>query len=407
MRILFLTNVLPYPLDNGGRINTYTKIKALKGAGHEIDLLSFKETKADTAQYEEHMRQYCSGVYQVYLPISTTENKLYMEGVALRSLLTRYSFGVYKFKSKEMERLIEGLGKKKKYDCIYYDHLQLYIYEPLIKSLWPNAKAVLDEHNCESLIMERNAEVTKNILKKIFLNIEVRKLKHFECLAIDRADKTVVLSEVDEAALAKRLGKEFRSVIIPNRVADTDKIKKTNEQMGENLRIMFVGTMTWAPNNDGVLWFLENVYEKLQEIDSEIELYIVGKNPSSQVLKLARTLKNVIVTGYVNSVDPYYEMCDFMIVPLFVGSGQRIKIIEAFSRKMPVVSTTVGAESLVYQNGESILIADNPQEFIDAFSQLREAEKRKHIAEKAREIYESFYSTEAIGRRFIKIFDDL
>lgn len=407
MRVLFLTNLLPYPLDNGGKINTYTKVVALKKGGHSVDLVCFTESQNESLEYAEHMRQYCEGVYQIYLRLTTAENKLYMIRMALQSLLSPYSFGVYKYKSEEMEHLLRNLSGKYNYECIYFDHLQTFIYEPLIKKLWPKAKTIIDEHNCETVIMQRNAAVSANLIKKAFLTIEARKLARFENASISKADKTIVLSESDQKALEKQLGKKFPSIIIPNRVAETNKIKKTNQQVSDKLRIMFVGTMTWEPNNNGILWFMDNVYRKMLETNQNIELYVVGKNPSIQVIELAKTLHNITVTGYVDSVDPYYEMCDLMVVPLFVGSGQRIKIIEAFSRKMPVVSTTIGAEGLVYQNGESILIADDTDHFIDAIEKLNDYELRCKIACNARRNYDKFYSTEAIGEQFNRIFDKL
>lgn len=407
MKILFLTNLLPYPLDNGGKINTYTKIAALKKGGHNVDLITFKETQNDVTAYEEHMKQYCRDVFQVYLRLTTAENKGYMINMAARSLFSKYSFGVYKYKCKEMELLLKKLADERKYDCIYYDHLQLYIYEPLVRKLWPSAKDIIDEHNCETIIMERNAIVSGNIVKKAFFKIEAAKLKRFENKSIKKAFKTVVLSEADRMALAKQLGEDFPYVIIPNRVAETAKLKETNEQQGQNLKILFVGTMTWSPNNDGIVWFLETVYSKLKRNKERVEMYIVGKNPSGRVLELAREIEGVNVAGYVESVDPYYDMCDFMVVPLFVGSGQRIKIIEAFSRKMPVLSTTIGAEGLEYINGENILIADTPEEFLAGIEKYKDVQMRTQVAESARRNYDSHYSTEAIGARFNSIFNEI
>lgn len=168
MRVLFLTNLLPYPLDNGGKINTYTKVVALKKGGHSVDLVCFTESQNESLEYAEHMRQYCEGVYQIYLRLTTAENKLYMIRMALQSLLSPYSFGVYKYKSEEMEHLLRNLSGKYNYECIYFDHLQTFIYEPLIKKLWPKAKTIIDEHNCETVIMQRNAAVSANLIKKRF-----------------------------------------------------------------------------------------------------------------------------------------------------------------------------------------------------------------------------------------------
>lgn len=394
MKILFLTNLLPYPLDNGGKIKTYTTLKSLSEAGHDIDLLCFKETKESMKENESEILKLCHTVKQVYLPLTTADHKKYMVDVAIKSIFSTLPFSIYKYQSAEM---LQELSAKKsiRYDVVYFDHLPLCIYQKQARKLWPDAKFLLDEHNCEAMITKRKARESHSVIKKIFLWLEGHKLADFESRCIQYVDKTIVLSQDDYNSLKQITHKDFNHTIIPIGVQDKG-IKKVN--ISNCLNILFVGTLTWEPNNYGLIWFLEEVLSILEAKNLNYHLYIVGKNPSKDVIRLGDKYRNrVTVTGYVNSVDDYYDMCDCSVVPLFIGSGQRVKLIEAFSKGMPSVSTTIGAEGLAYKNNENILIADNAIEFANAILRIKRPEIKEKISKNARTAYEKYYSLNAVS----------
>ena len=197
MKILFLTNLLPYPLDNGGKIKTYTTICALSKAGHEIDLVCFSEKKDPDKSYQKEIEKLCASVHQVYLRLTTAENMPYMMKLAVKSLFSIYSFGLYKYQSTQMQELLQNLCKAQTYDCVYFDHLQLCIYETVLKQFAPNARYILDEHNCEALIMERNASTAHNSIKKAFLKLEAIKLKNFESRMLQSMDMNIVCLDLE------------------------------------------------------------------------------------------------------------------------------------------------------------------------------------------------------------------
>lgn len=406
MKILFLTNLLPYPLDNGGKIKTYTTLQALAGGGHSIDLLCFTESSERNLEAEAEIKKFCASVHQIPLKLTTAENKGYMIGMAFRSLLSSYSFGLYKYQSKEMYLKLKELLQKSQYDCIYYDHLQLCVYKSYLDKLSPESKSILDEHNCEALIMGRNAGETKNLVKKLFLLLEEKKLRRFEAGQLKSADKSIVLSEEDYAELRKMCGSDFSHEIIPIGVQDRG-IKKKASCQDNHLNILFVGTLTWEPNNSGIIWFLKNVIPILNRKKMDYSVYIVGKNPSSELKNIALQYDNVIVTGYVESVEEYYDKCHCMVVPLFVGSGQRVKIIEAFSKGMPVISTSIGAEGLGYIQNENILIADSAAEFAESIETVWQEDIQEKLAHNGRLLYEERYAPAAIERKVLQALRDI
>lgn len=406
MRILFLTNLLPYPLDNGGKIKTYTTIRALADAGHKIDLVCFTEKNNIQKEYENQLLQLCQKVEQVYLKLTTAENMQYMMLMAIKSLFSAYSFGLYKYQSGKMKQKLEELCRDNNYECIYFDHLQLCVYKEYLEKILPNAKMILDEHNCEALIMSRNADKATNLLKKLFLQIESKKLGKFESRILGEMDANIVLSEEDYQELRKQHKRDFKHVIIPIGVPDCG-MKKSVEKKGDLLNILFLGTLTWEPNNQGLIWFLKNVIPLLERENIKFKFYIVGKNPSVEVCELAKNYDNIIITGYVESVDEYYERCDCMVVPLFIGSGQRVKLIESFSKGMPSVSTEIGAEGLQIENHRNILIANTAEEFRDAIKEVDNYSIRKTLSIEGRKCYEINYSPEAVATKINRVIEQL
>lgn len=399
MKILFLTNLLPYPLDNGGKIKTYTTLKSLSEAGHDIDLLCFKESKKSMEEDKSEILKLCHTVKQVYLPLTTADHKKYMVGVAIKSVFSTLPFSIYKYQSEEM---LQALSAKKSvgYDVVYFDHLPMCIYLSNAQNFWPTAKMILDEHNCEATIANRKANEASNLAKKVFLKLESFKLEKYETKTIDSVDKTIVLSKEDYTSLEKMRHKSFNHCIIP--IGVPDRGMKSNEQHNR-LNVLFIGTLTWEPNNSGLIWFLKEVMPLLVRRSFNFHLYIVGKNPSKEVCELSEQYKeNITVTGYVDSVDYYYDICDCTIVPLFVGSGQRVKLIEAFSKGMPAISTTIGAEGLEYQDKQSILIADNRFEFADYIVMLQKSEIRERLGNNSREFYDKYYSPYTISNMIKK-----
>ncbi len=406
MKILFLSNLLPYPLDNGGKINSYTKLQALHDGGHEVDLLCFDQRDEVPSEDLEQMLQICHSVKTFYLRITTEYFKVYMMLKAMCSLFSKYSYGVYKFQSKEMVNYLRKLAKTEKYDCIYFNHLQLYVYGTYTSRLWPDAKTVLDEHNCETMIMQRSAENCKNIAKKLFLNLETYKLRRFERKALSEIFHTIVLSKEDYRALRKVSGRKFDHTIIQTGVPDYG-VKKNHQQKEDRIHILFVGSLAWRPNDQGLVWFLTEVLPLLTREGYPYHLYIVGKNASETVKKCAEQNENITITGYVLDVNEYYELCQYMIVPLFIGSGLRVKIIEAFSHGMPVISTSTGAEGIQYTDGEDILIADSPLEFVNKMKQMLDVDLRMKIADNCRKVYMENHSVAAMGNKLNRLMEKL
>ena len=390
MRILFLANLVPYPLDNGGKIFTYSVLKALSD-DNIVDVLCFYE-KEDINKAKEELAGCCDSITLLPIRVTTRENMKYMMIKAACSMFSFKPLAVNKYITKEMKNNIKNKMMQNKYDCVFFNILSMYGYAQYVKKINPNIKTVLYEQNCEALIYKRHLKETNNYLKQMFLKIEINKLDKFEQKSVCNVDKLILLSDEDREAL--RINRDKCS-IIPIGIHPTEYTKIFKMKKDNIIRMLFVGTMTWAPNNEGIIWFLKNVMPMCVE-DNKYELYIIGKNPSNKVQELCSQYKNVYLLGYVENLDEYYDKCDVLIVPLFIGSGQRVKIIEAFSRSYPVISTSIGLEGLKYIDGETVMVADDKYIFKQKIDSCFNYEMLSRIGQAGKYIFDTEYSTEVI-----------
>lgn len=391
MRVLFLTNLYPYPLNSGGAIHSHTILKALSQMGFDIDLICFKEKNDDITEKIEGV----SSVTFIPHKIITADNKLSMICKCFISLLTDEPFVVFKFRSKLMKKELKRRLLLSNYNVIYIDHFNLGVYHRTIKNYINSKKipVILNEHNCEYKIMETNYMQEKNFIKKCFLALETLKIKHYEIQLIDKVDFTTVLTEYDYIDLKSVLKKDFRHAVIPVGIPKNHIKEVNNVSEGSCLKLLFVGTLTWEPNNHGICWFVKNVMPLL---DKKTELIIVGKNPSKELMDLCEKNTNVKALGFVDNLDKVYDECDVMIAPIFIGSGQKVKVMEAFSRGCPVISTDFAVKGIPHLDGENVVIANNEAEFVTAVEKLRKYELRKEVASKCYEVYKDNFSEEAV-----------
>ncbi|MCI9618306.1 MAG: glycosyltransferase [Eubacterium sp.] len=393
MNILYVANLIPYPLDGGGKIFTYSTIQAL-GKQNDVDLVCFYEHE-DIKAGKQVLLKHCSSIETIPIRVTTRENMTLMMIKAFQSFFSHLPLGVSKYIVPEMKAMIRKKMITKKYDRVFFNILSMFGYYEFIKNIDPEIKTVLYEQNCESLIYKRYFNQTNNILKKIFLKIETEKLTKFEQKAVNKTEHLIMLSDEDRREVGVPVEK---CSIIPVGIMPTDYHKFYKPEEKGRLKMLFIGTMTWMPNNHGIIWFLENVMPLCNDI-SKYELFIVGKNPSERVRKLSENYDNVHLMGYVESLDSIYDECDIVIVPLFIGSGQRVKIIEAFSRGHAIISTSIGVEGLQYENNKTILIADDACQFKTQIDRCFNRNLLKTIGEGGKNIFDTEYSTNVITKK--------
>jgi glycosyltransferase involved in cell wall biosynthesis len=359
VKVLLLTQVLPYRPDSGPKVKTWNVLKYL-AQHHEVTLASF--VRGDQADDVRHLQRYCQAVHTVPMQRGAVRDAWYMA----RSLLTGQPFLMIRDDRRAMRRLVDQLARKEHFDVAHADQLNMAQYAARV----PGAFKVFDAHNALWLLYKRLGQTMGPGLRKWLLGRDWRLLKEYEARICCQFDAVLAVSQEDKTALGEAARQELDIHVIPIAI-DTDEVKVIERQPDPS-HILHIGTMYWPPNIDGVLWFAHEVYPLIRQQRPDVHFDIVGARPPQEIVALGRDSIGINVTGYVADPTPYLQRSALMVVPLRAGGGMRVKILNAMAQGIPIVSTTLGCEGIEVVPGENILIADTPVDFAAAVLRLLE-----------------------------------
>lgn len=357
MKVLLLTQVLPYPPDSGPKVKTYNVLKYL-AREHEVTLVSF--VRGDRSADVVCLQRYCRAIHTVPMTRGAVRDAWYMT----RSLLTGQPFLMIRDDRVAMRRLIDRLATEEHFDVVHADQLNMAQYAARVLG----AFKVFDAHNALWLLYKRLWETMLPGLRKWLLGRDWRLLKEYEGRVCRQFDAVLAVSHEDKAALQEAAGQPVDITVIPIAI-DTDEVTII-ERDPEPKHILHIGTMYWPPNIDGVLWFVHAVYPLIRQQRPDVCFDIVGARPPQEIVALDGDRTGINVTGYVADPTPYLQRAALMVVPLRAGGGMRVKILNALAQGIPIVSTTLGCEGIAVTSGKDILIADAPPEFAAAVLNL-------------------------------------
>jgi glycosyltransferase involved in cell wall biosynthesis len=370
-RILFLSELLPFPLVSGAKIRAYYVLRYL-AAHHEVTLLSF--VRADDCPGDmARLRDFLHEVHTVPMQRSWLRNI----GAVLSSLVTGQPAIIAREQVGAMRRKVEELLGSTRFDVVHADQIPMAQFALLGEGT--GVKRLLDQHNATFQIVERLAAHEAQGWKRAFLRREARAFLRYEMDACRRFDHVTFVTEEDRQALQTRGGIEEattlpadRTTVIPICI-DVEAVRPVAPGPMP-FRVTHVGTMNWPPNVEGLLWFWEEVWPQVRAQVPGARLTVIGKNAPDRIRAMDR-LDEVDVPGYVDDLAPYLADTAVSIVPLRAAGGMRVKILDAWSWGLPVVSTTIGAEGIALREGENILLADSPGEFAQAVVRLLSDER--------------------------------
>ncbi|MEL7535384.1 MAG: glycosyltransferase, partial [Bacteroidota bacterium] len=281
--------------------------------------------------------------------------KSYLKGVPL-NFIRNYS-------SVLEEKIHQSLPQ---YDYVLIDHYEMFQYIPETLS---GPKVILHEHNAEHVMWERYARLTNNPARKLLAAMESRRIKAKEVAFCERAD--LVLAYPNDRKILKALCSPEANFQEITPCGEEELQQAPQLEWGQTEpALLFVGSLGWEANRDGLIWFLENGWAQLKAKVPAAKFYIVGADPDEHLAGLAERLSDVILTGFVDEVEDYYQRCRVFVSPLRFGSGIKIKIINAAHRGMPSVSTPIGVEGMPFTNGEEIFFNNDILTFVENCSQL-------------------------------------
>ncbi len=375
MRILFICNKSPWPPREGGPIAMNAMIEGFLEQGNQVKVLAINSNKynVDINTIPE--------VYRSKTKIELVYTDLRIKPLdAFFNLFTARSYHVKRFITKDLAKTIKRILTESQFDIIQLETLFVTPYISLIRQL-SKAPIVLRAHNIEHLIWERLFQREKNLLKRFYLKHLYETLKNYEIKMIREVDGIIAITSTDASFFSHFISSE-KIIAIPFGINDDMLNSVEKRPLAEPSNCIFhIGSMNWLPNVEGINWFLKEVWPDLKEKTPGIKFRIAGREMPEWLTHFNDP--DVVVDGEVADAIDYMRKYRIMVVPLFSGSGIRIKIIEGMMTGCVVLTTTIGAEGIEYSNGQNILICNTKSDFIDSISMILKNESMVESLSKA------------------------
>ncbi len=384
MRILWLKSDLLLPLDKGGRLRTWHLMRHL-ARRHDITYLSFAEGVAD-------------GMDQVARRVETVPRAEPPKGTlrfyadAALHLVDPLPYAVAKYRSRRFAQRLRDLLAQDHYDLVVCDFLFPAVNLPAALP----CPAVMFTHNVEAEIWRRHSE-TRTGLTRWLYRMQYLRMLRYERRALERFDGVLVVSDADRKTFARLYPDAIRTDMhVVSTGVDTEFFSPA-PAASSGRGLVFTGSMDWLPNEDAVSYFCREILPRIRTDEPEATFTVVGRAPTPAVRRLADEHR-ITVTGRVDDVRPYVNDAAVYVVPLRIGGGTRLKIFEAMAMGKAVVSTTVGAEGLPVENGEHLLLADEPHVFARSVVRLiRDVDRRRALEAAARTLVVDRYDWSAVA----------
>lgn len=397
MHLLQLTNKPPYPPDDGSSIAVYNMSCGLLNNQIDLTLLCINTKKHFKADDDVDIEFKTKSKYQ-----SVYQNTDVTAIGAFLNLFSNESYFVSRFNFKAFEEKLISILKEQKFDVVQLEGVFLGDYISVIRK-YSKAKITVRTHNAEHLIWQRIIANERNLIKRSYLLLQAERLKKFEKKVLQSIDAIIPITAVDKTYF------ENWGINKPFHVSPTGlQLQKYKINYDEELpfSVFHFGSMDWMPNEEAVLWFVDNVWETVLQKIPQAKFYIIGRGMSQKVLSLNKP--NVVIIGKIETAEKVYHHYNLMIVPLLSGSGMRIKMIEGMAYGKPIVSTTIGAEGIVVTSGKNCLLADSPDDFANAVIEtLTNKDKRDSMQKEARNFIEQNFENNTIVKQLVNFYQNL
>jgi len=383
-KILYISPRYFFPANDWAKIVFYNTVKELSKY-NEIDYLTnvskedfsynFKEAKNLVNEFSYDLRDV------------SKQNFWYL----FLSFLKKDSYFFRKYHTKKMKNMISEMMGKNKYDIVWLESAFMTTFSKFIKDIDPNVKIVSRSHNVEHLLLKRIASEEKNIFKKYLIKRESIFWENLEFEYLDFIDYFFTISESDRTFFLNKMPSllEKTQVLLP--WVDFEKYQFTHLTTEKNL--VFIGMMDYFPNIQAVKWFKEKVFDEIWIFDKEIKFYIVWKNASSEIKKMASD--RIIVENWKNKDLEYFNKARIFIVPLLSWSWIKLKVLNALAMGKPILSTKIGLEWISLHHGENVFCSDDPEVWKSLILQnIWKSETLENIAENGRQFIEENFSWE-------------
>lgn len=396
MRILLLTNKMPYPPNDGGALATLSLALALESAGAKLTVLSVN-TKKHFVQISEIPAEITEKLN--FIPVFANTDIRTLE-LLTNFVFSRKPFNAQRFIFKNFNKKLIEILLRNPFDIIQIEGLYMLPYAITCRK---NSDAIIAfrAHNIESEIWA-NYAAEANLIKRFYLKNLFNRLKKFEHNLLNTYDVLVPISKTD-AAYFEKSGNNKPTLIIP---AGLQPIKNSSETNTIPYSVAYIGALDWHANCEGLQWFIEKVLPIIKIQQTKTTFHLAGRNASDSFAKYLHE-KEVVYYGEVASAAEFLNDKQIIVVPLHTGSGMRVKIIEAMQIGKPIVCTKKALQGIDALHNEHLLIADLPSEFADQVLRLLQSAKlQTDLSLKAKQFVSKNFDTFALANRLLDFYTE-
>jgi glycosyltransferase involved in cell wall biosynthesis len=412
LKILWISHVVPYPPKGGLLMRSHFLLTELS-KHNNVDLITLNQENL-LLNYFDSVESGLLGSREMLsntiddidiIPFEVGRTNMGKIILALKTLFSLKPYSVAWLYSSILKASIVKQLKHKKYDIIHFDTLGLSQYLPLFNKY---QICTLDHHNIESQMMIRRAKKEGNLFKKAYYWQEGIKLRLYEKKIANQFHAHITCSDLDKERLLS-FNRDIQVYTIPNPVIVPCCDKKNRPANKKNIKsLLFIGGLDWYPNTDAVIHFCKDILPHIQNKISSIEFNIVGKNPSQEIINIAKKNSAINLFGYVPDISSFYNNCDLYICPIRDGGGTKLKVVDAMANSSAVIGYPEAFEGLNTINDENCFICETKEEMISkTVSLLEKPDRLVQVRKNAKSFVKNNYSVEIVGERLNSFYKKL
>ena len=396
MRVLYFSPRICWPPISGAHLRDFYFARQLaRNASLTYVGLVSDDARAQAGQLRERL-----GPENAAEVIALRRDKGYKPANIVRGIIGPTPLNVLNYTSAAVLAELDRILQRQSFDVVQIESMHLIAYARRIRQIAPRTRLICDWHNVESEILARYSENDRNPLRSWYAKRTSVLSRNIEKQLLRLCHAHTVCSQRERELLLARVP-EARIEVVGNGV-DCDYFAEAPAQPSARRDVLFMGRMDYHANIDAALYFVRHIWPLVRERRPELRLVIVGAQPPKQILALRE--QGIAVTGTVEDVRPFYHGALVSVVPLRVGGGTRLKVLEAMAAGTPVISTSLGAEGLAITSGEDVLIADTPQAMADGIVSLQaESALWRQLVANGRRLVQEKYDWAVVGAVLLRL----
>ena len=391
-KILYISQVFPYPTDGGGKIKTYNSLRVL-AKKFDVYAVFVSEKKPSTTEIN-HLRKLGIQKVKVFFTTAILDSVKDDLWNLTKNFLQLRPHYVFQYQHAEAHTFIDQAVDDFSPDIIHIDHVNMAQYLPKEKrQIW-----ILESHNLEFYLLWTRSVHSKKLSRKLYLLIEATLTYLFELRTNGLFDYVFAISEAE---------KHRMQYFFPIKKVLTQplyyKLEKKVAKKNASETLLFIGNLRWPPNEHAIEWFITDIFPRIKKVNKQVRLEVVGHRYDVMEKRLSqKNLEGVLFVGYQKSLTPYLQKASVFILPFKMGGGIRLKSLTALAHHIPIVSTSLGVEGLKVKNGQEYLRANSAEAFAKKCLQLLTNKKMQNMMSGSQETYMRKYHSNDENRKYLQ-----